>query len=100
MAAGNSDYTHGEMEVTAQEGTFKGFMGYTIYGGALVALVVLMPTLIYGVGLSWPMALVTTLVLGIIIGIALKLKAQWYASIIGLGVLVALFCAALAFFFG
>ena len=47
MAAGNSDYTHGEMEVTAQEGTFKGFMGMTMYGGALVALIVIMPTLVF-----------------------------------------------------
>ena len=100
MAAGNSDYTHGEMEVTAQEGTFKGFMGMTMYGGALVALIVIMPTLVYGVGLSWPLALIATLIVGIIIGIAMKLKAQWYASIIGLGILTAIFCGLLSFFFG
>ena len=99
MAAGHSDYHHGEMPVEAQSGTFKGFMGITMYGGALLALIVLMPTLVYGVNLGWLTALFITLVFGVIIGVALKLKAQWYASIVGLAVFTAIVCGLLQFFF-
>jgi hypothetical protein len=98
MASGHSDYTHGTMEVEAQSGTFSGFMEGTKYGGALIALVVIMPTLIFGVSQHWLPALLITFVLGIILGVALKLKGGWYVGIAGLSVLVAIFCAILSAF--
>jgi len=91
MAGGHSDYKHGSMEVSAQSGTFSGFMGGTIYGGALIALIVLMPTLVFAVGLHWLPSLVATVIFGIVIGLALKLKPGWYVGIIALSILVALF---------
>ena len=89
MAGGHSDYKHGSMEVTAQSGTFSGFMGGTIYGGALIALVVLMPTLVFAVGLHWFPALVATVIFGFVLGVVLKLKPGWYVGIVGLSILVA-----------
>jgi len=50
MAAGHSDYDRGSMEITGQKGTFSGFMGGTVYGGSAIALVVIMPTLIFKAG--------------------------------------------------
>jgi hypothetical protein len=92
MAGGSSNYTRGEMKVDAQAGTFSGFMGGTIYGGALVALVVIMPTLVFALGMGWPTALLITLILGFVIGAVLKLKAAWYAALVGLAIVVAIFC--------
>ena len=91
MAGGHSDYKRGSMEVTEQSGTFSGFMSGTIYGGAAVALVVLMPTLVFGVNLHWFPSLIATFVFGIILGLALKLKPGWYVGIVALSILVALF---------
>lgn len=89
MAGGHSDYKHGTMEVAAQSGTFSGFMGGTKYGSALVALVVTMPTLVFAVGLHWFPSLFATIVLGVLIGLALKFKPGWYVGIIAISILVA-----------
>ena len=89
MAGGHSDYTHGSMEVDAQSGTFSGFMDGTKYGGSLIALVVIMPTLVFAVGLHWFPALIATIILGVLIGLALKLKGGWYVTLIGLAFLIA-----------
>ena len=98
MAGGHSDYTHGTMEVDAQAGTFSGFMGGTKYGGSLIALVVIMPVLVFAVGLHWFTALATTFILGIVIGLALKLKPGWYVGLFGLAILTAIVSVLLSLF--
>jgi len=90
MAGGHTDYKHGTMKVDAQSGTFAGFMGGTKYGGALIALIVIMPTLVFAVNLHWLPSLVATLITGFIIGAALKFKGGWYVGLIGLSILVAI----------
>lgn len=96
MAGGHSDYTHGTMEVGAQSGTFTGFMDGTKYGGSLIALFVIMPTLVFAVGLHWFPSLVATVIFGFILGIALKLKGAWYVGVVGLAVLTAIFSVILS----
>jgi len=96
MAGGQSDYTHGTMEVDAQSGTFSGFMEGTKYGGSLIALCVIMPTLVFAVNLHWFPSLFATVILGFLLGMALKLKPGWYVGIVGLAVLVAIFSAILS----
>ena len=98
MAGGSSNYNRGSMEVEAQTGTFSGFMGGTKYGGALIVLFVLMPTLVFAVGLHWLPALVATVILGFIMGIALKLKGGWYVGIVGLAIATAILCFILSLF--
>jgi hypothetical protein len=98
MAGGHSDYTHGTMKVDAQSGTFSGFMGGTKYGGALIALIVIMPTLVFAVGMHWFPSLVATVVLGFVLGVAMKFKGGWYVGLIGLSILVALFSLLLSAF--
>ena len=94
MAGSHSDYHKGEMQVDAQRHTFSGFMGYTVYGGGLIALALLFPILtVGGVGLPWLPALLITLVAGIVAGIALKLKATWFATIILLSIVTGVICA-------
>lgn len=96
MAAEHSDYVRGTMPVDAHEGTFGGFMSTTRYGSALIALVVLMPTLVFGTALTWFPALIVTFIVGVILGISLKLKGGWYAGIIGLSIFTAIVCALLS----
>lgn len=98
MAGGHSDYTHGTMEVEAQAGTFSGFMGGTKYGGSLIALAVVMPTLVFAVGLHWVMALLATFIFGVVLGLALKFKGGWYVGLIGLAILTAFFSTLLSVF--
>ncbi len=100
MAAGSSNYNRGEMNVKAQSGTFGGFMGMTKYGGALVALIVLMPTLVFAVGVSWFNALVISVVVGFLIGLALKFKAMWYVILVGLAFFVGIISFLLSLFGG
>jgi len=90
MAGGHSEYKHGTMEVGAQSGTFSGFMDGTKYGGALIALIVIMPTLVFAVGLHWVPSLVATVIFGFILGAAMKFKGGWYVGLAGLAVLVAI----------
>ncbi len=93
MAGSHSDYKHGDMEITAQKGTFDGFMFGTIYGGAAIIVGLLFPILVFGAGLSWMPALIASIVVGVLIGLALKLKGAWYATLIGLGIITAILCA-------
>ena len=93
MAGSNSDYNRGDMEITAQKGTFSGFMVGTIYGGAAIIVGLLFPVLVFGAGFGWFPSLVASVIVGILIGIGLKLKGAWYATLIGLGVVTAIICA-------
>ena len=97
MAGGHSDYQHGTMKVDAQSGTFSGFMGGTKYGGALIALFVIMQTLVFAVGLHWLPSLIATVILGFVLGMAMKFKGGWYVGLIGLAIVVALFSLLLSF---
>ena len=90
---GNTNYQRGSMEIGEQSSTFGGFMGGMTYGGAAIVLILLYPALIFAVKMAWAPSLLITLVLGIIIGIVLKLKGGWYAGVIGLSAITALFTA-------
>lgn len=96
MAAEDSDYEHGTMGVDAHKKTFGGFMGATVYGGAALALIVIFPTLIFGVKMGWLPSLITTLVIGVILGVALKLKGAWYAAMVASAVPTAIACLIIA----
>ncbi len=96
MAAEHSDYVRGTMEVEGHKKTFGGFMGLTVYGGAALALVVIYPTLVFGVNMSWLAALITTVILGVVLGLALKLKGGWYAALVASAVFIAIASALLA----
>ncbi len=90
MAGGHSDYSHGSMVVDAQAGTFSGFMGGTKYGATIIALVVLMPTLVFALGMSWVLALFATVVFGFALGAILKFKGVWFVSVISAAIFTAI----------
>ncbi|MGB6229892.1 MAG: aa3-type cytochrome c oxidase subunit IV [Litorimonas sp.] len=84
MAGTNPNYERGEMDIEDHSETFGGFMSMSVYGGAAIIVTLLFPILVFGVNLAWPAALLTTLVLGVIIGVVMKFKAQWYAVLVGM----------------
>lgn len=94
MGGSNSDYSRGKMEISSQKTTFDGFMGVTIYGGTVIALMLLFAILtVGGVGLSWLPALIITFVIGVVVGIGLKLNGTYFASITGLAIITGIICA-------
>lgn len=96
MASGSSDHTIGTMPVESQKHTFGGFMNVTVYGGCLIAVILMYPILVFCTALTWVPSLVLTAVFGIILGVALKLKGGWFASVIGLCVFLAIFSVAIS----
>lgn len=90
MAAGSSDFKQGSMPVEAQKGTFGGFMNLTVYGGGMIAVILLYPILVFCTSLAWFPSLVVTAVFGIVFGVIMKLKGGWFASVIGLCVFLAI----------
>jgi hypothetical protein len=99
MSDAHSDYHHGEMAVDGQAKTFDGFIVGSIWGAGIIIISCLYAILTFGVGLPWIPSLIAATIIGFIFGFALKLKASWYASVIGLGIfggLISLFVAVLA----
>lgn len=89
MASEHSNYTRGKMPVQAQSGTFSGFMGLTVYGTCALAVILLMPILVFAVHLSWFPALIISFVLGVILGMVFKLKSGWYVGLVILAIIAA-----------
>jgi len=100
MASGSSNYNRGEMSVKAQSGTFSGFMGLTVYGGCALAVILLMPILVFAVNLSWLPALIASFVLGVVLGLIFKLKGGWYVGLVALGVIAAIISVLLSLLAG
>lgn len=99
MAGGHSDYNRGDMPIEGQKATFGGFMNWTVYGGAFLVVILLFPILVFAANFAWLPSLITTVVVGIVMGLALKLKGSWYASIIMLGIITAVIWAILSAIF-
>ena len=99
MAGGHSDYKRGEMEITGHSKTYDGFMAVSIWGGCVIILVCLMAILTFAAGLPWLPSLIGTFVVGVIMGLVLKMKSSWYGLLIGLaifGAITSLLISALA----
>ena len=78
------------MPVEAQAKTFGGFMNLTVYGGCMIAFVLLFPTLVFCTPLTWFSSLIISVVFGIVLGLIFKLKGGWYAAVIGVAIVFAL----------
>lgn len=90
MAAAQSEFHRGRQGIAEQERTFRGFLLVTIWASALVAMAVLQATLVFVVGTHWLPTLMGVLVLGVLVGLAFKLKASWYGAVAAFAVVVTL----------
>ena len=82
-----SDYSHGTMNIVGQDKTFKGFVRISAFFTAFFIVVLLMPILVFGAKIGWPLALVITFIVGLLISPPFKLGGGWYATLFGLAVM-------------
>ncbi|WP_421788304.1 aa3-type cytochrome c oxidase subunit IV [Hyphobacterium sp.] len=78
-----AEYERGRMDVSEQSRTFSSFMGLSVWFGGLTVLSVLFLSLTFAAHAGWMVSLIVTTIVGILLGMALKLKANWYATVIG-----------------
>ena len=79
MAVDETNYVKGTMGVDGHKKTFGGFMGTTVYGGAGLALVVIFPTLVFGVSMGWISALIVTCGVGYYTRFSIEVK-RWLGT--------------------
>ena len=78
----SSDYARGDMPIKAQSTTFSGFNSISRYSGVVIILVVFWSTMLFAVGINGAAAAISTLVLGLVLGMALKLRGAYYPLLI------------------
>ncbi|MEM9670286.1 MAG: aa3-type cytochrome c oxidase subunit IV [Pseudomonadota bacterium] len=79
-----SEYTHGEMNIAEQQRTFDGFITGTIWGSAILIMVVGYATLTLAGGMHWMIALALTAGAGIAGGAFMGMGVAWIAAVIGM----------------
>lgn len=84
--AGPSNHTPGSMPVEGQAKTYNGFMTGSIWGAGIIILICLYAILTFAAGFAWLPSLVGTFIVGVIYGMALKMKTGWFALVVGLAV--------------
>ena len=82
-----ADYTHGEMDITEQSKTWSSFMKGSLWGGAIIMMIVAYATFTLTMGIPWLIALVLVAVSAIVGGLAMSMGGDWLASVIGLSAL-------------
>ena len=81
----DTDYIHGEMEISEQSRTWDGFVSFTLWGSGLIILSVAYASLTIAMGMNWMVALVLCIILGLAGGTFMKMGGAWTAMVIGLG---------------
>jgi hypothetical protein len=71
--AHDSDYVHGTMDISAQNGTYQGFLVASQWGCVLIGAMVTCMTLIWGADVAWLQAVLGCGALAIVAGLGMKL---------------------------
>ena len=82
-----ADYTHGEMDISEQSKTWSSFLKVSMWGGAIIMMVVAYATFTLTMGMPWLVALVLIAGAAIVGGLAMNMGGAWVASVIGLAAL-------------
>ena len=90
MASGHSDYIPGTMPIDGHKKTFDGFIASSKFFSAALIVILLMPTLVFCTPLGWGSSLIITFVIGVIVGLLMKLGGAWYGTLVGLSILMGL----------
>ncbi len=92
MSESDSHYVRGSMPIDNQVKTFKGFIRGSEFMTAFITVVLLMPILVFAAKFPWLPSLVATVVVGLILGKALKLGPTWYTTLFTLALLTLFLC--------
>lgn len=88
-----SDYTPGEMNIAEQTRTFSNFMKASVWGGGAIIVMLVALVLTFCTSLHWFPSMIAGAVVGVLVGMGLKMKAGWYAMVIAITV-AGIVCAA------
>ncbi len=86
----SADYTRGDMDVSEQQRTWDGFMRASLWGSAILMLVIGYAVLAVALGLNWFVALVICAGAGIVGGTLMNMGGAWLATVVGLSGLAVL----------
>ncbi|WP_375283481.1 aa3-type cytochrome c oxidase subunit IV [Marinicauda pacifica] len=81
------DYHRGEMNVAEQKHTFDGFISVSVFSAAVLGLVVMFLSMVFGTDLGWLTAFLITAVIGGVIGVLLKQGTAYWMTVAILGVI-------------
>lgn len=95
----DSDYIHGEMEISEQARTWSGFVNFTLWGSGFVILAVAYASLTIAMGMHWMVALALCAIGGVAGGTFMKMGGAWIAAVVGLSAL-AVFIQLIIYIFG
>jgi hypothetical protein len=80
----------GHMDIQDQKDTFYGFLMATVWTCGLIAQSVMLLTLAFAIGLGWWPGFVAFALIGIALGLAFRLSGVYWATQVGLWVLLVL----------
>jgi len=80
----SADYSRGEMDIAEQTRTWDGFIRASVWGSAIITLVIGYATLAIPLGLNWMVALVLCAGAGVIGGLMMNMGGAWIATVVGL----------------
>ena len=90
-------YVHGEMDITAQENTWHGFMKVALWASFLIMLVLAYAIFTITMGMHWAVALGLLAIFGVVGGLLMGMGSAWIVTIVGL-VIVAVFIEVIIIF--
>ncbi len=80
--ASQNDYHHGDMDITNQESTWKGFLTFSLWGGLITILTVGYATLAVAIGMNWLVSLGIMAAVGIAAGLLMNMGGRWMATVV------------------
>jgi uncharacterized membrane protein len=95
-----SSYERGSQDISHHQDTYKLVMDITVWSGGLLGAPILFFSMIFGGGIGWFPALVSTLIAAIIAGMVLKRGGAWHATMIGLAIFTGIISLAISFIAG
>lgn len=75
------EYNRGQMDISHHKMTYDAVMAVSVFVSALLGLIVLYLTLVFGAGMSWITALIVALITGGLTGVVLKQGPRYWASL-------------------
>ncbi|MEO0981447.1 MAG: aa3-type cytochrome c oxidase subunit IV [Pseudomonadota bacterium] len=82
-----AEYKHGEMDITDQAMTWKGFMTATQWSSFIIVLVIGYATFTLATGMNWLVALVLCAGVGVVGGLLMGMGGAWIATVVALSAL-------------
>lgn len=94
----DSDYVHGEMDVSDQTRTWEGFIAFTLWSSGLILLILAYSTFTIALGMHWMVALGLCALGGFAGGAFMRLGGGWTAVVFGLTALAVIIQGLIALF--